>query len=264
MSADAVNSSRGTSNVLDGCTALVTGATGGIGRAVSFVLASRGATVAVQSRRRDRALNLVNELNQISTSGSCGAFVADFSKPTDTQRLCEEVIAAIPQINLLVAVAGADVLTGEPAQWDFNRKLQELLAVDVTSTMQLCRGIGRHFCARGGGTILTIGWDQAETGMEGDSGELFAATKGAVMQFTKSLAKSLAPQVRVNCVAPGWIRTSWGEKASQQWQDRACRESLLERWGTPEDVAHTIAWLAGPDAVFVTGQVIAVNGGLRR
>ena len=74
----------------------------------------------------------------------------------------------------------------------------------------------------GGGSIVTMGWDQAETGMEGDSGELFAATKGAIMAFTRSLALSLAPSVRVNALAPGWIKTAWGESASSAWQERAC------------------------------------------
>jgi 3-oxoacyl-[acyl-carrier protein] reductase len=100
--------------------------------------------------------------------------------------------------------------------------------------------------------------------MAGDSGELFAATKGAVMAFSRSLAASLAPQVRVNCIAPGWIKTAWGQRASDDWQQRAKRESLLGRWGTPEDVARVARFLCGPSADFLTGQVIAVNGGLRR
>ena len=99
--------------------------------------------------------------------------------------------------------------------------------------------------------------------MEGDSGELFAATKGAVMAFTRSLAKSLAPLVRVNCVAPGWIRTAWGTGASDLWQRRAVRESLLGRWGEPADVAAAVHWLVSPRAAFVTGQVLPVNGGFR-
>ena len=81
------------------------------------------------------------------------------------------------------------------------------------------------------------------------------------MAFTRSLAKSLAPEVRVNCLAPGWIRTAWGEQASEYWQQRAASESLMGRWGTPEDVAHAARFLASPAASFVTGQVLEINGG---
>src|SRR5438552_14725894 len=96
---------------------------------------------------------------------------------------------------------------------------------------------------QGRGVILNIGWDQAETGMAGDSGQLFGACKGAVMAFSKSLALSLAPEVRVNCLAPGWIRTAWGEQASAAWQCRVLAETPLNRWGTPDDVAQTAVWL---------------------
>jgi NAD(P)-dependent dehydrogenase (short-subunit alcohol dehydrogenase family) len=108
---------------------------------------------------------------------------------------------------------------------------------------------------------VTIGWDQAQTGMEGDSGQLFAAAKGAVTAFTLSLARTLAPQVRVNCLAPGWIKTAWGEQASAVWHERVRRETPLGRWGTPEDVAKTARWLVGPGAAFVAGQIVRVNGG---
>jgi NAD(P)-dependent dehydrogenase (short-subunit alcohol dehydrogenase family) len=93
---------------------------------------------------------------------------------------------------------------------------------------------------------------------------LFAAVKGAVTCFTRSLALSLAPKVRVNCVAPGWVRTAWGETASPAWQDRVRRETPLGVWGLPEDVANAAVWLASPAAGFVTGQTVRVNGGAVR
>jgi 3-oxoacyl-[acyl-carrier protein] reductase len=109
-----------------------------------------------------------------------------------------------------------------------------------------------------------MGWDQADTGMEGDSGELFAAAKAAVMAFSKSLAVRLAPEVRVNCLAPGWIRTAWGQQASARWQERVRRETLLRRWGEPEEVAAVARWLVSPAASFLTGQIIRINGGAVR
>src|SRR5690606_14341241 len=123
-------------------------------------------------------------------------------------------------------------LTGAAAAWNFDQKLAALWEVDVRATIRLSRLAGRNMRTLGG-VIVNIGWDQALWGMGGDSGEMFAAAKGAVMAFTRSLARSLAPRVRVNCVAPGWIRTAWGGQASEYWQRRAAAESLLERWGTP-------------------------------
>jgi 3-oxoacyl-[acyl-carrier protein] reductase len=93
---------------------------------------------------------------------------------------------------------------------------------------------------------------------------LFAAAKSAVMGFTRSLAVSLAPTVRVNCIAPGWIRTAWGDQASQGWQDRVVRETPLARWGTPQDVARLARFLVSDDAAYITGQVINANGGAVR
>jgi 3-oxoacyl-[acyl-carrier protein] reductase len=100
--------------------------------------------------------------------------------------------------------------------------------------------------------------------MEGDNGELFSTTKGAVMAASQSLAQTFAPQVRVNCLAPGWIRTEWGETASDTWQKRARKQSLMDRWGTPEDIGTAAVWLASPASSFVSAQIIQVNGGFRR
>jgi 3-oxoacyl-[acyl-carrier protein] reductase len=143
----------------------------------------------------------------------------------------------------------------------FEKKLSALWQVDVVATLRLSRAIGERMKHRGQGAIINIGWDQAATGMAGDSGEMFAAVKGAVMCTTRSLAKSLAPKVRVNCIAPGWIRTDWGDEASEKWQQIAVGDSLLARWGEVNDIARTARFLASPAAAFINGQIIDVNGG---
>jgi 3-oxoacyl-[acyl-carrier protein] reductase len=243
--------------------AVVTGSASGIGRAIVLELARAGADVIIHGRRSltaGLAVAADAETHGVRTQ----LILADVRQIADCERLVERAWQTWPGLDIWINNAGADTLTGEAAHWPFERKLEELLAVDVTATMRLSRAVGRRMKQSGKGVILNVGWDQAETGMEGDSGELFAATKAAVMAFTKSLALSLAPEVRVNCLAPGWIKTSWGERASEAWQQRAVRESPMRRWGTPEDVAAVACWLASPGASFLTGQVIRVNGGAVR
>ncbi len=248
---------------LTGLRALVTGSTSGIGRAIALALADGGADVIVHGRRSpERATAVANEARNRSVRSEI--LLADLRDPAACQRLVEEAWKVWQGFDVWINNAGADTLTGEAARWPFERKLEELWAVDVNATLLLARAAGQRMKHEGGGVILNMGWDQAETGMEGDSGELFATVKGAVMAFSRSLAMSLAPEVRVNCLAPGWIRTAWGESASSVWQKRVRRETPLARWGTPEDVAATARWLASPQAAFLTGQVVRINGGAVR
>lgn len=248
---------------LIGRRALVTGSTSGIGRAMALALAEAGADVIVHGRRSaDAALSVADAVQRHGVQS--GFLLADLRDPAQCLGLVREAWELWDGLDVWINNAGADTLTGDAAHWPFERKLHELLAVDLTATMLLSRDVGARMKSRGSGTILTLGWDQAETGMEGDSGQLFGAVKGAVMAFTKSLAATLAPNVRVNCIAPGWIRTAWGETASASWQERACGEALLKRWGTVEDVAAAARWLASPASAFVTGQVIRINGGAVR
>jgi 2-amino-4-hydroxy-6-hydroxymethyldihydropteridine diphosphokinase len=249
---------------LYGLRALVTGASSGIGRAIALELAAAGANVLIHARKsREAAEEVVARASRLSCLAS-ELFLADLSRKGQAQRLAKWAWNRWQGLDIWVNNAGVDTLTGEAAGWSFEEKLDALLRVDVEATMTLSRLVGAQMKERGEGVILNIGWDQADTGMEGDSGELFAASKGAVMAFTRSLALSLAPQVRVHCIAPGWIRTAWGEKASPAWQERVLRETPLRRWGTPEDVAAVARFLCGPGARYLTGQTIRVNGGAVR
>jgi len=244
---------------LAGNWALVTGSTSGIGRAIAIELAQAGANVLVHgNRRREEASDLAKELPQLGVGSA--ALCCDLAENSQLDSLVEKAWRIAP-IDIWINNAGADVLTGEAAAWSFSQKFEQLWKVDVLATILLSRNVGKRMQQRGQGAILNMGWDQAETGMAGDSGEMFSATKGAIMSFTRSLAKSLAPQVRVNCLAPGWIRTAWGETASEDWQHRAQSEALLGRWGTPEDVARAARYLVSPAADFITGQIFPVNGG---
>jgi 3-oxoacyl-[acyl-carrier protein] reductase len=248
-------------NSLSGLAAVVTGSSSGIGRAIARELARAGADVLIHARQnRAGAEGTADEIRALGRTAD--VTLADLAQTAEQDRVVEFAWHWRP-VDIWVNNAGADVLTGDAAERSFEDKLSMLWSVDVVATLRLSRAVGRRMQKRGGGVILNIGWDQVDTGMEGDSGELFATTKGAVMAATRSLAKSLAPEVRVNCLALGWIRTKWGEDASQDWQDRARSESLLDRWGTPEDVARTACFLASPAAAFINGQIIEINGGRR-
>jgi 3-oxoacyl-[acyl-carrier protein] reductase len=247
---------------LTGQIALVTGASSGIGRASAEALAGAGATLIVHGRSRSR-LDEVAAACSARRSSAASVLQADLSDEAACGRLVDEAWALGP-IDIWINNAGADILTGAHRHLAYERKLEALWQVDVRATMLLARAAGARMKARGRGVIINMGWDQAEAGMGGDSGELFGATKGAVMAFSRSLALSLAPAVRVNCLAPGWIRTAWGEQASSAWQERVLRETPLGRWGTADDVAQAALWLASPAAQFITGQVVRINGGAVR
>lgn len=246
---------------LAGRTAVVTGSSSGIGRAIAVELARAGANVVVHARRSETAAATVaNELRNFDVQST--VLLADLADPLAADELVERAWSWQSGIDIWINNAGADTLTGDAARWDYWQKLDALWQVDVRGTMICSRAVGGRMAKAGRGVILTMGWDQAERGMAGDSGELFGAVKGAVMAFTRSLARSLAPAVRVNCLAPGWIKTAWGAQASDYWQQRAQNESLLRRWGTPEDVARTATFLVSPAASFITGQIVAIDGGL--
>jgi 2-amino-4-hydroxy-6-hydroxymethyldihydropteridine diphosphokinase len=247
---------------LTGLRALVTGSTSGIGRAIALELASAGAAVVIHGRRSEAAEEVANLIAE--AGGTADVLLGNLMQLEECRRLVATAWDQWGPIDIWINNAGADILTGVAADWPFAHKLRELLAVDLEAAMLMSRDIGRRMREVGDGCIINMSWDKAEIGMAGDSGQLFAAVKGAVAAFSKSLALSLAPEVRVNCLAPGWIKTAWGSQASEKWQELVTEETPLERWGTPEEVAAAARWLVSPAAEFVTGQVIRVNGGVVR
>jgi 3-oxoacyl-[acyl-carrier protein] reductase len=155
------------------------------------------------------------------------------------------------------------VLTGEAAAWEWERKLDVLLAVDLKGTIACSYAAGELMRAQaGGGAIINMSWDHVTTGMAGDDPQLFSAVKGGVLAFSKSLARALAPEVRINVLCPGWIETAFAEQADREFRRSVAQSTPLKRWGRPEDVANAALYLASPEASFITGQAINVNGGV--
>ncbi|MFY9251865.1 MAG: SDR family oxidoreductase [Fuerstiella sp.] len=241
---------------------IVTGSSSGIGKAIALECAKAGADVLVCYRTSEaaaeqvaaevRSLGRIADVLQVDVGNAA-------SRSSFTQRCCKS-----GAVDAIVNNAGVDLLTGAMKEADFTTKLKALLDIDVTGTIELSRSFGEHFQLQGHGCILNIGWDQSDRGMEGNSGELFAAAKNAIMGFTRSLSVSLAPTVRANCIAPGWIKTAWGEETSDYWQQRVMQETPLKRWGLPQDIANMARYLLSDDASYITGQVINVNGGAVR
>lgn len=248
-----------TPSELFGKKAVVTGSSSGIGRAIAIELSAAGANVMVHARRsRAAAEAVVAELKAAELQ------MADLSDPDGQDLLVTNAWERFGHVDIWVNNAGADILTDPAADDTFEAKLELLWRVDVMATVRLSRMVGQRMKNQsGGGVIINIGWDGSQRGMAGDAGQLFATSKAAIEGFSRSLAASLAPQVRVNCLAPGWIKTAWGRKASEDWQERVRGESLLDRWGEPEDVARAARFLAGPGAAFINAQTLAVNGGFK-
>lgn len=253
---------------LSGMTVAVTGSSTGIGRSIALSMAAAGAKVILHGRLMSKELEATH--TEISGQGGTSFPIAcDFAEPQSMKGFVDRCWGCTGVIHSWINCAGADILTGPPAGSGFVEKLEMLWKIDVLSTLLLSRLVGPKMVRAAGKmagafSITNIGWDQAQHGMEGDNGELFSTTKGAVMAASQSLAQTFAPHVRVNCLAPGWIRTEWGETASDVWQHRARKQSLMDRWGTPEDIGAAAVWLASPASSFVSGQIIQVNGGFRR
>jgi len=250
---------------LAGRAVLVTGASRGIGRAIAFATARAGADVALTYRANEDGAREVER--EIRALGRRAAVIRlDVADDLSVRALGPAARDALGRLDVWVNNAGADILTGSGASLSDVEKLDLLLAVDLRGTIlaswQAAEMLGAQ---EEGGVIINMSWDHVLTGMPGLNPQLFAAVKGAVLAFSKSLARSVAPRVRVNVLAPGWIETSFGaglEENDEGMRRRIAESTPLKRWGTPDDVAGAAVFLASPAAAFLTGQTILVGGGV--
>jgi len=179
---------------------------------------------------------------------------------------------AVPDI--LVLAAGLDLMSAASKSLTFDERFERLWQVDVVASMRIARFFGKKMKETfqqqqqfqqqqpaKSGVIVFFSWDGVEHGMAGDTAQMYGAAKGAVQGLSRSLAKSLAPNVRVCCVAPGWIKTTWGETASPAMEEHVGRESLAKRWGTADEVATVIRFLVSDDASYLNNLTVPVNGG---
>ena len=256
---------------LSGLGAVVTGASSGIGRQIALHFAAAGCEhlLVHYHRNRDDAESTAQEAHQHGTKVIVDR--CDFSVPADADAFIDRAFAQMPRLSIWVHCAGVDVLTGEAANWTFDEKLKRLLDVDLLGSIRAGRDVGKRLreqslqaAAPNPPTMIFISWDQATEGMEGDAGQMFSPVKAGVEAFAKSLAQDLAPHVRVNTLAPGWIQTAWGASTSDYWNRRAIDQSLMHRWGTPQDVADAAVFLASPASNFITGHTLPINGGWNR
>jgi 3-oxoacyl-[acyl-carrier protein] reductase len=247
---------------LDGVRAVVTGASSGIGAAIAEAFGGAGATSLVTHRDSEEEASAVAE--RIARAGGRALVAqADLSTRGGCEALVAQARERLGGLDVWVNNAGADVLTGEASDWDWEDKLDVLLAVDLKGTVACSYAAGAVMREQlGGGTILNMSWDHVTVGMADENPELFSAVKGGVLAFSKSLARSLAPRVRVNVLCPGWIETRFAREADRDFHRSVAESTPLARWGRPEDVAAAALWLASPEAGFITGQAINVNGGV--
>jgi 3-oxoacyl-[acyl-carrier protein] reductase len=243
-------------------TVLVTGASSGIGRAIALAAARAGANVALTYRDNETGAREVER--EIAALGRRVVVLRlDLADEDSVAAVGPAARGALGRIDAWVNNAGADILTGDRASLSRLEKLDVLLRVDLRGTMLASWQAAELLAAQPeGGVIINMSWDHVLTGMAGTTQQLFSAVKGGVLSFSKSLARTVAPRVRVNILAPGWIETSFGAGADEGWRQEIAESTPLKRWGVPDDVAGAAVFLASPAASFLTGCTLMIGGGI--
>lgn len=242
--------------------AVITGASSGIGRGIAEAFAREGAKIVVNYHKsKEKAEALVDEI--IANGARAIAVQADMANEDDIDRLITRTIEEYGRIDVWVNNAGADILTGTGAAAEIHEKLEHLIEVDLKGTIKACWSITPLMQKQGHGVIVNMSWDLSTHGFEGTNPQIFAATKAGVLGFTRSFAKTVGPNIRVNMVSPGWISTAFAEDhMDDAYYQARIKEIPLARFGRPEDVAAATVFLASDESSYLTGEAININGGL--
>jgi NAD(P)-dependent dehydrogenase (short-subunit alcohol dehydrogenase family) len=241
----------------DGSVALVSGASRGIGRAIALDLAAAGYDVVAAARSAEALAELAAEIESLGRSAL--ALPADLAAVDSLADVAERAFGWRGRVDVLVNAAGVIVRSGPlevtPDDWD------AVFDVNVRGTFFLTREIGRRMLEAGGGSIVTVTSLAGEVPTRAALG--YQASKAALIQLTRALAVQWAPTVRVNAVAPGYVRTDLnaGWLADEENLGYVLGNTPLGRVGEPPDVAGAVRFLASPAAAYVTGQNLRVDGG---
>jgi 3-oxoacyl-[acyl-carrier protein] reductase len=237
--------------------ALVTGGGQGLGRAISLQFASEGAAVAVVDLNPDTAQSVADEINSANgTAIALQANVVDFEQAEAT---IKEVIDRLGKLDILVNNAGITrdnlLMRMSEADWD------AVLAVNLKSVFNYSKIASKAMMRQRYGRIVSV---SSVAGIAGNAGQTnYSASKAGVIGFTKSLAREVASRnVTVNAVAPGFIPTQLTDTVPDEIKEASLKQIHLGRWGTPEDVANAVTFLAQEESGYITGHVLSVDGGM--
>lgn len=239
---------------LTGKTALITGASGGIGAAIARALHGAGATVGLSGTRKTPLEALARDLGSRAHVLPC-----DLADPAAVEALPKAAIEAMGGLDILVNNAGItkDQVFMRMSDDDWAR----VIDLNLTATMRLCRGVMRPMMKARWGRIINI---SSVVGATGNAGQVnYAASKAGVIGLTKSIAAEVASRnITANAVAPGFIATPMTDKLTDEQKGRINAQIPAGRMGTPEEIAAAVLFLASPEAAYVTGATLHVNGGM--